>query len=347
MYQEGYTPLSSGDGGQGGRCSPLKSLVCLLLTLCPLCALVPGSWREGFEVMSGWLGVPPPIAVTSCGPVHGLWEVAEGVPIAAFRGIKFGTTARWLPASLTCPATQVAVTDGPACFQHDPNQYHAGQSEDCLYLNLFAPACAARGSCAALPVIVFLHGGGLQGGDASGYSGVQNLVALSENTILVVCQYRLGVLGFMATPELSERDPRGVSGNYGFLDQQLCLRWVREHIASFRGDPKSITLLGHSAGATTINAHLAAPGSVDLFHRAILLSGSPGTPKLSQAEKELQDTSLWLPAAGCSGSDSLLCLLNLEPGFLSDSLPERYRLRSESSNVDLCCCYRCYLLCLS
>ena len=126
----------------------------------------------------------------------------------------------------------------------------------------------------------------------------------------------------MATSRLSERDPRGVSGNYGFLDQQLCLRWVQQHVAAFGGDTENVTLLGHSAGATTINAHLAAPKSVGLFHRAILLSGSPGTPKLSQREKELQDTSLWLPSTGCM---DLECLLNCDAGRLSDSLPQRYR----------------------
>ncbi|CAE7939681.1 Ces2c [Symbiodinium necroappetens] len=268
--------------GEGGRGNRASAWMIFLGLFLTCLVMLPSRWASRARRVVDVLVTSPPVVVTTCGRIQGRWEAAAAKSIAAFRGIQFGTAKRWMPPSLACPSTTIATTDGPA----------------------------------------FLHGGGLQGGDASGYNGIQNLVALSGDIILVACQYRLGVLGFMATSRLSERDPRGVSGNYGFLDQQLCLRWVQQHVAAFGGDAGNVTLLGHSAGATTINAHLAAPKSVGLFHRAILLSGSPGTPKLSQREKELQDTSLWLPSTGCM---DLECLLNCDAGRLSDSLPQRYR----------------------
>ena len=321
--EEGYALLGS-SYGEPPRLWRVawKVLACLSILMLVLFQLPSLAKQAGMT--ADLVGEGPPAATTGCGRLEGRWEATLAGSVAAFRGIQFGRAARWMPPSLSCPSSETAAADGPSCFQHDASQRHAGQSEECLYLNLFSPACAAEGWCEKLPVIVFLHGGGLQGGDASGYNGIQQLVALSGDTILVICQYRLGVLGFMATPELSRRDSRGVSGNYGFLDQQLCLRWVSEHAASFGGDPGAVTLLGHSAGATTINGHLAAPGSAGFFQRAILLSGSPGTPKLSQAEKEFQDASLWLPGTGCTAG-SLDCLLKLDAGILADSLPQAYR----------------------
>merc|ERR1719311_1770868 len=104
----------------------------------------------------------------------------------------------------------------------------------------------------------------------------------------------------MALRELSARDPRGVSGNYGFLDQQLCLKWVRRHGALLGGDVSRVTLLGQSAGGTSILAHLVSPGSKGLFHRAIALSASPGAPRMSQTHKEDQDRELWFEQTDCA-----------------------------------------------
>ncbi|OLQ03163.1 Acetylcholinesterase [Symbiodinium microadriaticum] len=138
-------------------------------------------------------------------------------------------------------------------------------------------------------------------------------------------QHRLGSLGFMALPEFSARDPRGVSGNYGFLDYQLCLRWVQEHVAAFGGDASNVTLMGQSSGGTLNHAHLAAPGSEGLFHRVIALSGAPGSPKLSQASKEEQDRRIWLPRTGCAESSSVLdCLLGLGSVEIAQAIPEIY-----------------------
>lgn len=140
------------------------------------------------------------------------------------------------------------------------------EDEDCLYLNVQRPAGTEAG--AELPVLVYIHGGGLRGGAGS----IENLNRLVEaNGIVgVTMNYRLGTLGFLAHPALSaEADD---SGNYGFLDQQAALEWVRDNIAGFGGDPGNVTLAGESAGGASVCVHLAAPSSEGLFHKAIMQS---------------------------------------------------------------------------
>jgi len=162
-------------------------------------------------------------------------------------------------------------------------------------------------------------------GQNAGYAGLTNFVAAAGDIVLVVCQHRLGAFGFMALPELSKRDPRGVSGNYGFTDYQLCLHWVQDHVASFGGDAGNVTLMGQSSGGTLNHAQLVAPGSKGLFHRVIALSGAPGSPKLTQAEKEEQDRKLWLPRTGCEGSPDVLdCLLSSSSVTIAQSIAEIY-----------------------
>eukprot|EP00439_Symbiodinium_sp_Y106_P049767 s235_g6.t1 len=231
-----------------------------------------------------------------------------------------------MPSTEFCPgAPRIARQEGPACLQWNLDNEHGGQSEDCLYLNVFAPGCAPIGACSNLPVVVFPPGGGLVLGDNSGYAGLTNFVSAAGDIVMVVCQHRLGSLGFMALPEFSARDPRGVSGNYGFLDYQLCLRWVQKHVAAFGGDASNVTLMGQSSGGTLNHAHLAAPGSQGLFHRVIALSGAPGSPKLSQASKEEQDHRIWLPRTGCAESSAVLdCLLRLRSVDIAQAIPEIY-----------------------
>ncbi|KAM3918376.1 fatty acyl-CoA hydrolase precursor, medium chain-like [Leptodactylus fuscus] len=136
-------------------------------------------------------------------------------------------------------------------------------SEDCLYLNVFTPAEREEG--AKLPVMVFIHGGALLIGGAAFYDG--SALSAYENVVLVVIQYRLGILGFLSTGDGQ------ASGNYGFLDQVAALRWVQENIADFGGDPSSVTIFGESAGAVSVSALMASPMSKGLFHRGIAESG--------------------------------------------------------------------------
>ena len=141
-------------------------------------------------------------------------------------------------------------------------------SEDCLFLNVFVPNRPTNGK--KLAVMFWIPGGGLFAGGSNEYNA-KGLVE-DGNVIVVTMNYRLGLLGFFAHPEIDEGD-RHALVNYGLLDQQFALRWVRSNIASFGGDPDNVTVFGESAGAVSIYGHLVSPASAGLFHKAILESG--------------------------------------------------------------------------
>jgi para-nitrobenzyl esterase len=143
-------------------------------------------------------------------------------------------------------------------------------SEDCLYLNIWTPKGAARGS---LPVLVYFYGGGFMAGDASEprYDGAG---MARKGIVAVTVNYRLGVFGFLALPALAKESPHHSSGNYGLLDQNMALRWVHDNIAAFGGDPARVTIAGQSAGSMSVSAQMASPLSKGLFAGAIGESGS-------------------------------------------------------------------------
>ena len=150
-------------------------------------------------------------------------------------------------------------------------------NEDCLFLNVFAPPY----SVGRRPVMVFIHGGSFNAGNGGitapngpDYAGA-NIVERS-NAVVVTINYRLSVLGFLPSPAL-DAENGGVSGNYGLQDQQLALRWVRQNIAAFGGDPNDVTVFGESAGGISVLYHLVSPGSAGLFQRAIAESSDDGT----------------------------------------------------------------------
>ncbi|GAA6224619.1 carboxylesterase 5A-like isoform X2 [Lates japonicus] len=136
-------------------------------------------------------------------------------------------------------------------------------SEDCLYLNVYTPAEATRGN--KLPVMVWIHGGGLSMGAASQYDG--SPLAAYENIVMVIIQYRLGILGFLSTGD------EHAQGNWGFLDQLAALRWVKENIEAFGGDPQAVTVAGESAGGISASILTLSPQAKGLFQRAIFQSG--------------------------------------------------------------------------
>lgn len=159
---------------------------------------------------------------------------------------------------------------GPSCPQ--PNQKdNYKYSEDCLYLNVWTPAESADEK---LPVMVWIHGGAFNFGSSSlpEYHG-RNLAL--KGVVVVTVNYRLGPLGFLVHPLLSEESPNGVSGNYGLMDQIHALKWVRKNIAQFGGDPHNITIFGQSAGSRSVALQMISPLSEGLFHRAIAQSGGP------------------------------------------------------------------------
>ncbi len=144
------------------------------------------------------------------------------------------------------------------------------ESEDCLFLNVRS---ANVGAADLQPVMVWIHGGSHQTG--AGSQSIYQANQLVENgVVLVTINYRLGVFGYIAHPALSADDPRGVSGNYGLLDQVAALQWVRDNIQAFGGDPDNVTIFGESAGAQSVTEIMATPLSDGLFHKAILQSGA-------------------------------------------------------------------------
>ncbi|MDR1780036.1 MAG: carboxylesterase family protein [Tannerella sp.] len=195
-------------------------------------------------------------------------------------------------------------------------------SEDCLYLNVWTAATKADEQ---LPVIVWIHGGGFSGGSGTVplYDGEE---LAKKGVVYVTINYRLGLLGFLATPELSAENPNHVSGNYGILDQIAALKWVKDNIAAFGGNPDCITIAGQSAGSMSVNCLLVSPLAKGLFHRAIAQSGSlisgnrPISGTLQNAEqtgtKILADANIPdLAALRALPSDSILKIK--APGMMS------------------------------
>ena len=207
------------------------------------------------------------------GAVEGV-AVESDPAVEVFRGIPYAAPPvgelRWKPP-LPAPAwegVRSATEFSGACPQGPGLAGMMGvplpdPSEDCLYLNVWS---GAVGEDAKLPVMVWIHGGGLSlgWGHQALYDGLK---FAQKGVVLVAINYRLGALGFLADSRLTEEG--GVSGNYGLMDQIAALEWVQRNIAAFGGDPANVTIFGESAGGTSVYALLASPHSKGLFHQAI------------------------------------------------------------------------------
>ncbi|WP_052507671.1 carboxylesterase/lipase family protein [Sphingomonas hengshuiensis] len=181
-------------------------------------------------------------------------------------------TLRWRAPAPVLPwaGQRDASRSGPACLQNDEGWNHAqwlDASEDCLTLDVRTPSMTGK-----RPVVVWIHGGSNRAG--SGRDAV-NSGFVGKGLVVVSIQYRLGVLGFLSHPALAA-EQGGASGNYGLMDQIAALRWVRDNIARFGGDPAQVTIMGESAGAQDVSLLLAAPDARGLFRAAVLQSGTPG-----------------------------------------------------------------------
>ena len=216
---------------------------------------------------------------TSYGPILGSDDTFSGRTVRRFRGVPFAKppvgNLRFLSPVEPEPWTEPIQTKSysPACIQYSPNPMMNNTSEDCLYLNVFAPPGAQN-----LPVMVWIHGGSLHVGSASNYHG-ETLASVGQ-VIVVTISYRLNVFGFFSTGDsVSE-------GNAGLHDQVMALKWVKNNIDKFGGDPTQVTIFGESAGAWSVNMHMVSPLSRGLFHRAISESGNTyGIPITSQATR--------------------------------------------------------------
>lgn len=176
---------------------------------------------------------------------------------------------------------------GPVCRQ-TVDWIKEPQSEDCLRVNVWAPAKPGK-----YPVMVWIHGGGFFGGSGSQMGPDAGNSIVAHDVILVSINYRLGVLGFFAHPELSAESPNHGSGNQGILDQIAALKWVQKNIAAFGGDPDRVTVFGESAGGGAASLLTMSPEAKGLFHRAIAESGTADTlPSKADAEKRGADFAI-------------------------------------------------------
>ena len=191
----------------------------------------------------------------------------------------------WHPISVQDNGNAEWYQDVAKAFGAPPEFIHAmpENSEDCLFLNIWTPDVDAR-----LPVLVWIHGGG----NVNGFAYEPNYLGhelAARGVVVVSIQYRLGVFGFLAHPELSAESAHQSSGNYGILDQVEALRWIRRNITAFGGNPENVTLFGESAGAGDIAYLMLSPLSAGLFHRGISQSGGwPANQLLTVTDDEAE-----------------------------------------------------------
>jgi para-nitrobenzyl esterase len=229
------------------------------------------------------------IIKTADGTIEG---VKERSTVRSFKGIPFAKPPvgelRWKEPQPADKWTDIkkATKFGANAMQKQPfgdmGFRSSGMSEDCLYLNVWAPANPLKKK---LPVLVYFYGGGFVAGDGSErrYDGEK---MAQQGIVTLTVNYRLGAFGFMAHPELTKESPNHASGNYGLLDQNAALRWVQLNIAAFGGDPTRVTIAGESAGSISVFAQMASPLSKSLIAGAIGESGAMINPTLAAIPME-------------------------------------------------------------
>lgn len=272
----------------------------------------------------------PAVAATTAGQV----QAVDRLGMRSYFGIPFGAppvgSLRWMPPAPPQPwTTPLAKTQSNApCLQTSASPFRLPNgTEDCLYLDVHAPATGAG----PFPVMVWIHGGAFNTGGTVTYADPSPMV--TKGAIVVNIAYRMGAMGFLGHPSLRAAD--GSVGNYGIMDQQAALRWVQDNIAAFGGNKSNVTIFGESAGGFSVLTHLASPLSRGLFSKAIVESGGYAfDTQPTQARLEAQSTTVVnraLAAAGVSCAEvNAACLRALPADVVSNQLAAAFNAESAS-----------------
>ena len=295
--------------------------------------------RNGWNALGTWIFI---FALGFAANVSGQVKTSAGIvkgsatpdgQVRVFKSIPYAAPPvgelRWQPPrpAASWDGVREAADFGPRCLQGQifADIVFKDLSEDCLTLNIWTPGKAPADR---LPVMVWIHGGGFQAGAGAEPRHDGNAFA-GKGVVLVTINYRLGVFGFLAHPELTRESGRNASGNYGMLDQVAALRWVQDNIAAFGGDPKNVTIFGESAGSFAVSALMASPLARGLFHKAIGESGAfftsgSGTLALKSLADAEQQGGRFAAAAGAdsvaalrakTGDEILKVALKMQPWF--------------------------------
>ncbi|XP_026576545.1 acetylcholinesterase-like [Pseudonaja textilis] len=282
----------------------MPCLLCQSLLCCLLLVLLP------FPLASSSASNGATVVITSSGPIKGKQFLSGLGSVAAYLGIpyaepplgklRFQKPLPHQPWKQTLEATSFGNSCSQSIYYEDTAAMvwnpRTPLSEDCLSLNIWVPHPQPS---SPVPVLVWIHGGGYGGATAS--LGLFNgaSLAATENVIVVTINYRLGALGFLYLPPV-------VPGNLGLWDQQLALKWIKENAAAFGGDPSRVTIFGHSAGGASVNFHLLAPKSQDLFAQAVMQSGTANAFWAWRSPEEAKRLSLkFVHLLGCSEDNKI------------------------------------------
>jgi para-nitrobenzyl esterase len=273
-------------------------------------------------VAVGEMGSDPSMVVVSTD--KGLVAGLQTETMNKFLGIPYAAppvgALRWQPPQP--PASWQGQLDATQFANHCPQVASffglPATTEDCLYLNVYAPPSGED-----LPVMVWIHGGSLTVGESDDYDPT---MLVEQGVVVVTLNYRLGVLGYLAHPALSNGGPHGASGNYGFMDQQAAISWVQRNIKNFGGSPNNVTIFGESAGGLSVHVQLASPLAKGLFQRAIIESGAyvlynyatlaTDTATLATAEKWGKTLASSVKCADKTAAETAACLRNVSVATL-------------------------------
>jgi para-nitrobenzyl esterase len=263
------------------------------------------------------------VVSTQAGSVRGGPRDASGV--LAFKGIPYAAPPvgplRWCAPQPPSPWDGVrdALAFGAGCLSALENDQRPGpRDEDCLYLNVWT---AAKHADEKRPVMVWIHGGGFQFGSSANPATDGGALA-ARGVVVVSFNYRLGIFGFFAHPDLDAEAP---SGNYGLQDQLMALRWVKANVAGFGGDPDNVTLFGESAGAMAVGILMASPLAHGLFHKAIGQSGAFWDGKHGPLQSFEEARARGLAFARQQGNASIAALRSMPADRLNAAAPWSFR----------------------